>query len=967
MLLSNERNYQKNLLRLFILTSFLILLFIPDSHAATTGKISGTVYDAETGETIPSTVVMIPEHKLGAQTDLDGRFTIMDVPPGAHTVEVKVAGYANMTINNVEVVAGKTYKLEPVLKPEAFQDEDVVVEAKMDKTTIDASITRKKNADVVMDIVSVDEISKAGGGTAAEGLSRVVGGSTTDGGKKTIIRGAPGRFVSFQMNGTEMTSADPNEKTYHTDMIPSDILENISVEKTFSPDKPGNFSGGVVNINTKTFPESFTLKASVSSSYNTLSTYEDNFLRYEGGDDDWLGMDDGTRDLPDMIKERDIPSFNDALTDNGKAWLLDTLSKEFNGIYNPYQKSAPLNGSYAFSVGNKTTLFGQEFGYMGSLNYRRSYDFYEGGRVARYRVKGDQASTLDNEWAFSDSRGTEDVFWGGLFTSSYKLHRNHEFTFNYIHSQNGESQARYLTGRFFDGNLPDGSIYETRVLGYTERTQNTYQFNGKNYMPGILKSTIEWNFTYNDSKQDQPDLRFFSNDYTIDEETGERDYGIQKSGYTLPTRYYRELHEKTRSFSIKWSIPFKQWNGLNSKVSFGSLFSEKNRNNYERIFRVWTGDRSYNYDGDPDAFFSDDNFGIVDSTYNPFSQTWRYVYNLYYVDMSEDRSNYTGDENIDAGFAMIELPLHSKLKFIGGARYERTYSEVVTQDSSYASGIIDEDDILPSVNMIYKIGENMNLRGAYGRTLARPNFREMAPVVMYEFADGYYFVGNPNLKRTLIDNFDLRWEIFPRIGEVMAASLFYKHFDQPIERAIKHENGEIQYQNVDEARVYGAEFEIRKRLDFMGKLFRNFSTGANLSLIHSAVKIPELRLSYIKEYDPNAKDTRPLQGQSDYIVNFMLSYDNYASNTSATVSFNVYGERLSEVAERATPDIYEQPRPELNFVMSQGIFSNFTFKMSVKNILNSTYKKVHTYLDEDYVSHEHDTGRKLSLGISYSI
>jgi len=486
-------------------------------------------------------------------------------------------------------------------------------------------------------------------------------------------------------------------------------------------------------------------------------------------------------------------------------------------------------------------------------------------------------------------------------------------------------------------------------------------------MPGLLKSTVEWNFTYNDSRQDEPDLRFFSNDYTVDAETGERDYGIQKSGYSLPTRYYRELDEKTRSFSFKWSVPFKQWNGLTSKFSFGSLFSEKNRENRENVFRVWTGARRYNYNGNPEEFFSPENFGIIDSTYNPFSQTWRYDYNLYYVDMSEDRSNYNGDENIDAGFAMVELPLSVKLKFIGGARYERTYSKVLTQDSSYAAGIIDEDDILPSVNTIYKLTDNMNLRAAYGRTLARPNFREMAPVVMYEFADGYYFVGNPGLERTLIDNFDLRWEMFPGIGEVMAVSAFYKHFDKPIERAIKHENGEIQYQNVDQAKVYGMEFEIRKRLDFMGKFFSNFTAGGNLSLIHSAVKIPELRLSYIKVYDPDASDTRPLQGQSDYIINFMLSYDNYNSNTSATVSFNVFGERLSEVAERATPDIYEQPRPELNFVLSQGLFSNFTFKMSLKNILSSDHKKVHHYLDKDYVAQEHETGRKLSLGISYSI
>ncbi|MBD3234069.1 MAG: TonB-dependent receptor [candidate division Zixibacteria bacterium] len=344
-----------------------------------------------------------------------------------------------------------------------------------------------------------------------------------------------------------------------------------------------------------------------------------------------------------------------------------------------------------------------------------------------------------------------------------------------------------------------------------------------------------------------------------------------------------------------------------------------------------------------------------------------YEFGNYVVDASELRANYDGDEQIAAIFSMVELPLSKKLKFVGGLRFETTQIDVVTQDPDYEEGNLDDNDVLPSASLIYRLSDNMNLRGAFGRTLARPTFRELAPFPSWDFANGFFFIGNTALKRSLIDNFDIRWEWFSNPGEILATSLFYKKFENPIERAIKNDNGEIQYQNVDEAIVYGAEFEIRKKLNILHSTLSDFSWGANLSLIHSEVDIPQDELLIIRAYDPDADDTRPLQGQSPYILNIDLTYNNTDTKTLASVTYNVFGERLSEVSLGGTPDIYEQPRPILNFIFNQSIMGNISLKASAKNILDSPMKKIHEFKGGEYIYHEYQTGRSITLGLSYEL
>ena len=929
------------------------------------GTITGQLVDAQTGDPLIGANVLIDGTLLGASTDLDGLFVVTGVPAGTYTIVVDYVGYAQTRIEAVEVKAGESARLSLAMAPEAIQGDVVVVEARLLENT-DASLLKKRQkAAAVSDAISAEEISRSGSSDAADAMSRVTGASVV-GGKYVYVRGLGDRYSNTQLNGAELPSADPDKKAVQMDLFPSNLLDNIVTQKTFTPDQPGNFSGGIVNIGTKSFPDGFTLKFSTTSSYNTRSTFSDNILTYPGGDLDWLGMDDGTRDIPDLLADPDItiPNVGEARNNAALAQELDAFSKAFNPVMAPTTRSGPVNQSYAFSVGNNISLFGRPLGYIGSISYSRKFDAYEDGEVGGWQLTGrvSETDSLKDNYRFSDRQGSEEVSWGGLATLAYKPHPGHEISLNYMHSQSGESKSRYLNGILLR-DLSPSDTFETRVLGYTERNIRSFQLKGEHHLEDFLNMNIDWMGSLASSTQEEPDLRFFTDDYRRLRRNGLDTllYTIRSSIYPEPTRYFRDLSEDSRSFNLKAAVPFKQWSGESSKLIFGGAYNTKDRTHRERRF-TYLNLNTKAYAGDPAAYFAPENTGIIDTT------NGRYTFGNHIADASEARDNYDGEEKVTAGFAMVELPLFRRLKLVTGARFEATRMDIISGDSTLAPGQLSNDDWLPSANLVYQLGQNMNLRAAYGKTLARPLFREKAPgYASFDFVGGFTFIGNGDLKRTLIDNYDLRWEWFSRPGEILALSGFHKRFQNPIERVLLHDNGEIQYQNVAEGTVSGLELEARKRLDVIHSLLGNFQIGGNLSVVRSEVNISEDELERIRYYHPEAKDTRELQGQSPYIVNLELAYDNYKTGTSAGIFYNVFGERLSEVSLGGTPNVFEQPRPELNLTLSQRVLPGLNAKFAAKNLLDSSVRKTHEFKGTEYVFRSYQTGRVYSLGLSYSV
>ena len=961
-----DTKFMKSFLFVFLLMTYGMM---SPSFSQENGSLFGKIVDSSTGEELIGANIFLEGTTIGAASDLEGNFRITNIPSGKYTLFASMVGYSKLTVAELEIKPGESKKLDIVLTSEAFETEEVVVTARMILNNEASLLKNRQKSNSISDAISSELISRSGSSNAGDAMTKVTGASVVDG-KYVYVRGLGDRYSSMHLNGIELPSADPDKKAFNMDLFPTGVLDNIVTIKSFTPDKPGNFSGGLVDIATKSYPDVFTLKLSGSTSYNSSVTFNDKFLTYSGGKTDWLGFDDGTRAMPEIFSNPNlvIPTKSSARNNSENAQLLDELSKSFNPQMSPGVKTAPIDQSYSLSIGDQVDFFNMPLGFLASYTYRRDYSFYEGGTSGKWKLSGNVNSVneLNRLQYLNDSKGSDEVNWGGLATFNLKPDPLHEIGADFIYTQSGNSTSRFLYGSW-DEQFSQGTnaVLETRVLKYTERNLQSYQFHGKHVFEKLLGLGINWSGTFANTSQDEPDTRFFSDNYSV--QNGTKNYSIINS-YPLPSRYFRNMKEDTKGANIDFSLPFAVWEGLPAKFKFGGAFQEKERVFTEVRYQYNLGDYALGaprYNGDPAYFFSDESVGVLfyDSTLN------RYVFGNYISESPEARGgNYDGYAKVSALYGMFEAPITNSLRFIGGARYETTKMDVYGRDTS---GFLDDKDLLPAASLIYQLTENMNIRTSYGKTLARPNFREKAPYANYDFAGDITFVGNPNLQRTLIDNYDIRWEWFLRPGEIIAVSGFYKYFNNPIERVINvqysSEGGEAYYDNIDHARVYGVEFEVRKRLDEVMDLLTYFNVAANISLINSVVDIPDNELTLIRELDPNAKSTRQLQGQSPYILNLELSYLNPGIGTNLSLFYNVFGDRIAEISIGGTPDVFERSKPTLDFIASQDVFQNFNFKLSIKNILNSSYKLTHEYKGTEYLRTEYKTGTSVSIGIAYSL
>jgi|AntRauTorcE11897_2_1112592.scaffolds.fasta_scaffold00191_2 outer membrane receptor for ferrienterochelin and colicin len=934
--------------------------------AQSTGTISGTVVDAESGETLIGVNVVIEGTTKGTSTNLDGEYAIRAIEKGTYTLIVSYVSFQKQIITGVEVNEGETSILDIALQPETEMLDDVIItaDAILDN---DAGLLRQRQKAVSFsDAISAESISSSGSGDAAGALKKVVGASVV-GGKYVYIRGLGDRYTSTHLNGSELPSADPNRKSFQLDIFPSNLLENIVTLKTFTPDKPGNFSGGLVDISTKDFPEKFSFQLSASSGFNTKASMQELAIG-DPSDTDYLGFDGGRRSIPKELRDfinsgQQIPTLRDTRNDQEATETLDRLSKSFNNEFRPREQTSTMNQSYAVSLGNQLSFLGNDLGYSGSFTYSQNYSGYSDGDVSRYDLVGNyyDSESLYKRLDVNDISGQRSVDWGGMANLSYRLGDNNRISIRYLRTQSGSAEGRYLEG--FQQDIPD-ALFQTRTIKYTERSLQTFQLSGKSYFENFLRTTVEWKATKATSIQDEPDLRYFTTQVDTFP-SGAILYSSPTNNFQRPGRFYRELEESNRTAGVDITIPFNSFNQNSGNIKFGGSIVDVDRDFNEQRFDFYTDNNNFSLnavEGNVDSFF--DSLGVIGYTNSGRPRFGNYVQNA-----STPRSNYDAVNRIDAAYIMTELPVTDWLKLIGGVRLEKMDLEVASQDTGLAVGSLSNIDYLPSINTIFSLSENMNIRTAYTKTVARPTFRELAPYITFDFVGGLLFQGNAELKRTLITNYDVRWEYFTGPGEIIAVSGFYKELQNPLERVIRTDigNDALSIQNVEEGRVYGLEMEIRKNLGFIAHGLRHFNLGTNLTFVRSEVDIPELELIVARDARPDAPSTRDLQGQSPYLFNLDLGYTNPDIGFTSSVSYNKFGDRLSIVAEGATPDIYERGHGSLNFTANKTLLENFELSVKASNLLDPDIKESQIFKGDEYLYSGYQTGRTFSLGIKYKL
>ena len=939
--------------------------------AQDTGAVAGVVVDGETGDPLPGANVSIEGTTTGTATDLNGRYKIAGLEAGSYNVVFSFIGFQQKTVTGVDVQAGQTTTVDITLNPESEQLDEVIITAEAARNTEAGLLKERQKAASMSDAISAEAMGASGAGNAADAMERVTGASVIDG-KYVVVRGLGGRYANTQLNGVALPSSDPDRNAVQFDLFPSGLLKNIVTSKTFTPDQPGNFSGGLVDISTKSFPEELNVQFSTSASLNPQVHGASDFLTYPGGDWDWLGFDRGARALPNLVAPLapdqilDQPIFADGPEE---AEQYSTISKSFDNNMAPRVGSAPLNQSYSLTAGNQADLAGQPLGYVLSFSYDRSSSFYDSGTTGRYELGG-TLNELSNIILVNDQQASSEATLGAVANATYNVTPNHEVGINTLYTHTGTSTTRLQRG--FWTEVDENDEFINRTLLFNERDVFSAQVHGNSYLPALAGTEIAWSGSRARTTQSEPDRRFFASVNRVDS-NGDTLRTAFDQGLREPSRLFRDFDETKYAGKADVTVPFGMATRT-AKIKFGGAYNTTARDFGERAFSYNRPDPEANisFNGNPVDYFSEANRGIVDRDANGNP-----IFGLTVDDQTSPFSSYTGDRVVSAGYLMLDVPVTARLRLIGGARLEDTDLSVrATADSL---GRIATTDVLPSLNVVYSLQDDMNLRAAATRTLARPTFREIAPYPSFDFIQGEIQIGNPNLNRTLITNLDLRWEWFTRPGEVIAVSGYYKSLDDPIEKAFigssSNTGSQLTWKNVDQATVYGAEVEMRTRLDHLHPALQYLTLGGNVSFTHSEIDVPCLQFGpdgeecirgeLVFRQVNNQPSTRDLQGQSPYVVNTNLSYDNPETETTAGVFFNVVGERLSVVSTGSTPDVYEQPRPQLDFTFSQRLLDDWTVKVKAKNVLNSAFSETYELQGQSFTYQRYKSGRSFSLGLTY--
>ncbi len=946
-----------------LLTSALGLLLLLGSissvYAQSKGRITGTVVESGSGEPLFGANILIEGTTRGTTTDFEGAYTLGNLNPGTYTVVFRYITYTTVTITGVVVKADQATVVDVMMKSDAIGLSEITVTAEANRETSAALLTLQRRAIAFQDGISTEQISRTGAGNVAEAMSKVTGASIV-GGKYVYVRGLGDRYSSTHLNGIELPSADPDKKAFQLDLIPSKLIDNVVTLKTFTADRPGNFSGGLVDVATKQFPENYSLSVSLSSSYNTLSSFNQGLLP-EQSPTDWLGYDSGMRALPSALRNSPvIPSNIEAQFDPTKAAALDRISRSFRSEMAPGTINIPINRNFGISMGSQFDSPIGLFGYVLGGSYKQSTTSYDDGAVGIYKLVGslDDAGSLTPINEMRDRKTSMDVDIGMLGSLSFKPSESNRFTFNIVRTQSGSSTGRHIDGFWDEANEADFTAYESRVLEYTQRSLQSYQLMGRHQLESLGNLSVDWNLSAASNSQDQPDLRFLENG-VLDLGNGEQTYSLSNGLFQRPSRFFRALTEDNRIGTIDLTYPAHSRTGT-FKIKTGLYVQSVNRDFAESRYDYYQGRSTQtftDFDLNWNRFF--DHVGVVDTTS-------RFIFGNYITDASSPKNSYDASSETRAAYLLFDMPFGA-LKMVAGARVESMNIRAASRDTSLSVGFLDNTDLLPSLTMIYALNETMNLRAAYTHTVARPTFRELAPYATFDFYGSFVFTGNDTLTRTLIRNMDVRYEWYPNPGELIAVSGFYKSLTDPIERAIRPEvNKNMTVQNVPSGRVYGMEVEVRKNLGFLTERLSSFSLATNFTLVNSYVDIPENELYNIRVSDPDAKSTRALAGQSPYIVNFDLSYQNMEKGFSADLSLNRFGDRLHAVSVGAAPDIYEKGVTSLDLLVRKS-FGRFELSGTAKNLLNPSVRYTQEFGGASYDTQRFSLGRTFSLGISYGI
>ncbi|WP_412561819.1 TonB-dependent receptor domain-containing protein [Winogradskyella sp. MIT101101] len=929
------------------------VFFLITSLGFSQGKIAGTVIDGEFNEPLAFANIVVKGTSKGASADFDGKYEL-EIEAGTYTIVFSFVGYVTKEITDVVVKEDEVVTLDVVLETNSL--DTVVITTSTKRNTENAVLNIQKKSVVVLDGLSAQAIKSSGASNVASAVKSVPGVSI-QGGKYVYVRGLGDRYTKSILNGVDIPGLDPDRNTIQMDLFPTNILENVLVLKSASAEYPADFTGGIVNVVTKDFPSKAEYTISLGSGYNPDMHFNDQYLTYTGSDTDFLGFDDGTRDLP-IHRYQPIPgTFENKL-------LLTSLTNRFQKELSAKQETSGMNFDFGFTLGNQYDVGDNRLGYQASFSYKNETTFYkernDGGYVKNF--DDNSVNTLNPVLISNGSEGINNIILNGLLGVTYKTDLS-KYSVNFLHIQNGES-----TAGFFDQGISQDGVgggFEPLVknsLTYTERSITNLQVSG-NHTLETGEKALKFNWVISPTFSKVMDK---AHRITPLQQADNGDFFISPSATTYPIQLWRNLIEENWAFKADFDKKVEIF-GKPGKLKFGGAYTYKFRDfsTDDYTFTI-TGDDSFIAGGDPDDLLLSDNLWTPDSDEGA---------HLVFGDQFNPNDAYEGEHSIAATYFSAEFNLSESLKSVLGVRTEFFNSFYTGQDNSQIFNrepILDELDFFPSANIIYAVNDNTNLRTSYSRTTARPSFKEASVAQIFDPITGRLFIGNLNLVPTYVNNFDIRYERFGENSQMFAVSAFYKDFTDPIEQAFFQEAPtQIRPGNLGDAIVYGAEIEFRQRLGFISEGLNDLKVNVNASYIKSELTMSDdefnSRNSAKREGETIDRE-RDMQGQAPYLINVGLEYRNADSAFQAGLFYNVQGPTLEVVGIGLVPDVYTQPFNSLNATVSKGFGENknSVVDLKVSNLLSDErLSEFESFNTENQLYSLREPGIEISLGYTF--
>ena len=903
------------------------------------GNISGVVIDESNGSTLPGVNISIKLLNKSITSDVDGKFIFRNVPVATYEIEFSSVGYQSKEVAEVNVTPNETMNLNITLIPQKnVLDEVVITKTRAKTESVKSLLIAQKNSANVSDGISAETIKRTPDKSTSDVLKRISGASIQDN-RFVIIRGLNDRYNAAFLNGAPLPSSEPDRKAFSFDIFPSNMLDNLIITKTASPDLPGDFAGGVVQINTKSVPDKDFQTLTIGSGYNSITT-GDNQKTYKGSSTDWLGFDSGTRDLPNTIPSTDV--FN-ALSFQDRA----TIAKSFQSDWKIEDSRFKPNTNFQYSIGRHFDFNDKVLGILFSISNNKTNTYSE---IDLNEYENPDPTALPSLLIskYKDKKYTEQVLTAALANFSFKFNENHSLSFKNIFSINSTDFVSIRNGK---KDVNDLREIDADVRWFTSNKIYSGQLNGEHYFTSP-KIKLSWTGFYSNIDRSIPNLRrnIYSTanpnstdpNETIPVAAIATNNGGPDFGGGL---FFSENKEFIAGGKIDISRKINIGENSINELKIGGFLQSRERDFFARQLQYNTLTQGGGTFDETlltlpnESIFNVANMGEIAPGVNGFTL----------FDFTKTTDAYAATSKLNAGYIMVDNR-YKKFRLIWGVRYEGyvqtlNYRETETINSTRNNK---QNDILPSANLIFALNSKQNLRLSYSNTLNRPEFRELAPFGFYDFTTNFFTEGD-SLKIAKIKNLDLRYEFYPGKGQLISVSYFKKELTNPIEIIQSVNNKTISYANATSGKISGLELEFRTLLSSIftnenTTIFDDITLFANSAIIKSNVDVSNIDSA-------NLEKNRPLQGQSPYVINAGLQYLNKDNGWAFSANINKIGNRIAFASSELEPSIWEKGRTIIDFQVAKNLMKNkLELKFNIQNLLaqdqifyQNNYSKATTY------------------------